>query len=107
MVEWSITAVLKTVDLRGSGGSNPSSSALSQNSLDNLLIFSMLFYFMAFCIGRFSDGFNPNMHVNEFQYQGKLVIALDEASDFYRIYFVKAGRVELQRSNVGCYGSKR
>ena len=27
MVEWSITAVLKTVDLRGSGGSNPSLSA--------------------------------------------------------------------------------
>ena len=41
------------------------------------------------------------MHVNGFQYQGKLVIALDEAYDFYRIYFVKAGRMELQRSNVG------
>ena len=41
------------------------------------------------------------MHVNGFQYQGKLLIALDEASDFYRIYFVKAGRMELQRSNVG------
>jgi hypothetical protein len=27
MAEWSIAAVLKTVDLRGSGGSNPSSSA--------------------------------------------------------------------------------
>ena len=27
MVEWSITAVLKTVELRGSGGSNPSLSA--------------------------------------------------------------------------------
>ena len=27
MAEWSIAAVLKTVDLRGSGGSNPSFSA--------------------------------------------------------------------------------
>ena len=27
MAEWSIAAVLKTVDLHGSGGSNPSSSA--------------------------------------------------------------------------------
>ena len=27
MAEWSIAAVLKTVDLRGSGGSNPSLSA--------------------------------------------------------------------------------
>ena len=29
MAEWSIAAVLKTVDLHGSGGSNPSLSALS------------------------------------------------------------------------------
>ena len=29
MAEWSIAAVLKTVDLRGSGGSNPSLSAKS------------------------------------------------------------------------------
>ena len=28
MVEWSITAVLKTAALRGAGGSNPSLSAL-------------------------------------------------------------------------------
>ena len=28
MVEWSITTVLKTVALRGAGGSNPSLSAL-------------------------------------------------------------------------------
>ena len=27
MVEWSITVVLKTIELRGSGGSNPSLSA--------------------------------------------------------------------------------
>ena len=29
VAEWSIAAVLKTVDLHGSGGSNPSLSALS------------------------------------------------------------------------------
>lgn len=33
MAEWSIAAVLKTVDLKGSGGSNPSLSAdLLRNS---------------------------------------------------------------------------
>ena len=34
MAEWSIAAVLKTVELRGSGGSNPSLSAL--NSLQGV-----------------------------------------------------------------------
>ena len=32
MAEWSIAAVLKTVELRGSGGSNPSLSAKSKRS---------------------------------------------------------------------------
>ena len=31
VVEWSITAVLKTAVLRGTGGSNPSLSALGEN----------------------------------------------------------------------------
>ncbi len=31
MAEWSIAAVLKTVELRGSGGSNPSLSARSDD----------------------------------------------------------------------------
>ena len=31
MVEWSITTVLKTVVLRGTGGSNPSLSADTEN----------------------------------------------------------------------------
>ena len=35
MAEWSIAAVLKTVELRGSGGSNPSLSAIN---LDNQLV---------------------------------------------------------------------
>ena len=34
MVEWSITAVLKTAVLRGTGGSNPSLSAESCKSKD-------------------------------------------------------------------------
>ena len=32
MAEWSIAAVLKTVDLHGSGGSNPSLSAKGQTN---------------------------------------------------------------------------
>ena len=40
MVEWSITAVLKTAVLRGTGGSNPSLSALR-----SLLISAGFFYF--------------------------------------------------------------
>ncbi len=32
MAEWSIAAVLKTVDLHGSGGSNPSLSADDQGT---------------------------------------------------------------------------
>ena len=35
MAEWSIAAVLKTVELRGSGGSNPSLSANKLKSLNN------------------------------------------------------------------------
>ena len=40
MAEWSNAAVLKTVDLHGSGGSNPSLSA--QSSRDTALFFVML-----------------------------------------------------------------
>ena len=41
MVEWSITTVLKTVVLRGTGGSNPS---LSAKNLKNLLNFRGFFF---------------------------------------------------------------
>ena len=34
MAEWSIAAVLKTVELRGSGGSNPSLSAMKSMGYD-------------------------------------------------------------------------
>ena len=46
MVEWSITTVLKTVVLRGTGGSNPS---LSAKNLRNLLIFSGFLSFYKNC----------------------------------------------------------
>ena len=42
MVEWSITAVLKTAVLRGTGGSNPSLSANKKNSLN----FSEFFFWV-------------------------------------------------------------
>ena len=35
MAEWSIAAVLKTVDLQGFGGSNPSLSAIHRGGLGN------------------------------------------------------------------------
>ena len=38
VVEWSITAVLKTVELRGSGGSNPSLSAKHENKSASSLL---------------------------------------------------------------------
>ena len=37
MAEWSIAAVLKTVELQGSGGSNPSPSAKQENRVANLI----------------------------------------------------------------------
>jgi hypothetical protein len=40
LAEWSIAAVLKTVEPRGSGGSNPSLSA------EKVLYLQDLFYFM-------------------------------------------------------------
>ena len=42
MAEWSNAAVLKTVDLHGSGGSNPSLSAKVQKKQPNL--FELLFW---------------------------------------------------------------
>ena len=45
VVEWSITAVLKTVELRGSGGSNPSLSAnKTKTALSLLKWLFFLFY---------------------------------------------------------------
>ena len=48
MVEWSITAVLKTAVLRGTGGSNPSLSAENESSnkkvLDYQLVEDFFFY---------------------------------------------------------------
>ena len=44
MVEWSITAVLKTAALRGAGGSNPSLSAKSLVHAKLFFVFLLLFY---------------------------------------------------------------
>ena len=48
VAEWSIAAVLKTVELRGSGGSNPSLSAENESSnkkvLDYQLVKDFFFY---------------------------------------------------------------
>ena len=44
MAEWSIAAVLKTVVLRGTGGSNPSLSAKRCKSNDFHLFFYIHFY---------------------------------------------------------------
>ena len=46
MAEWSIAAVLKTVDLQGSGGSNPSLSATrEENLLKPFIIYHERFLF--------------------------------------------------------------
>ena len=42
LAEWSIAAVLKTVEPKGSGGSNPSLSAIIQ--LSYVLLLSIIFY---------------------------------------------------------------
>ncbi len=46
MAEWSIAAVLKTVELRGSGGSNPS---LSANNYKSLIIERLSGFFFEGC----------------------------------------------------------
>ena len=44
MAEWSIAAVLKTVELRGSGGSNPSLSAKERSKKMSMIRHLFLFY---------------------------------------------------------------
>ena len=44
MAEWSIAAVLKTVELRGSGGSNPSLSATKKKFRQTTAISGRLFF---------------------------------------------------------------
>ena len=46
VVEWSITAVLKTVELKGSGGSNPSLSAKGCRKVAEL---ARAAFFVSFC----------------------------------------------------------
>ena len=49
MAEWSNAAVLKTVDLHGSGGSNPSLSAKNEKSITDVVLF-------LFCVARKTSG---------------------------------------------------
>ena len=50
MAEWSIAAVLKTVELRGSGGSNPSLSAKHINSHGVSIAKAMLILFSSHAV---------------------------------------------------------
>ena len=63
VVEWSITAVLKTVELKGSGGSNPSLSAKEkENQLSSELDADFLFLLQrpaAGGAGMWANGPNP------------------------------------------------
>ena len=54
MAEWSIAAVLKTVVLRGTGGSNPSLSAASGNSATRIL--RVFFFDKRSLVNVFTDG---------------------------------------------------
>ena len=61
MAEWSIAAVLKTVVLRGTGGSNPSLSAKKQIEGSNLFEFFYLFFLLGGSRQR-GDGYvNPSL----------------------------------------------
>ena len=64
MVEWSITAVLKTVELKGSGGSNPSLSAKENKKISVELARTLIFCFhlqrpAAGGAGMWANGPNP------------------------------------------------
>ena len=61
VVEWSITAVLKTAVLRGTGGSNPSLSATKTYKMMN---FNLVGFF---CVQKSA----PKMHRFEVQYTPK------------------------------------
>ena len=50
MAEWSIAAVLKTVELRGSGGSNPSLSA-TKRIFRQTIALERLSFFVPACYG--------------------------------------------------------
>ena len=61
MAEWSIAAVLKTVDPHGSGGSNPSLSAENQKTIK---ISKLQNKFAGFLF------FNPSGQESQFRIQG-------------------------------------
>ena len=49
VAEWSIAAVLKTVELRGSGGSNPSLSAQKTKNIRSAIALLMFFMSISKC----------------------------------------------------------
>ena len=58
MAEWSIAAVLKTVEVRASGGSNPSLSAENESSNKEILNYQLVKDFFFYTIYRSNDGFD-------------------------------------------------
>ena len=52
MAEWSIAAVLKTVELRGSGGSNPSLSAEKKGCKSQAICTLLLYTYYSLCLSR-------------------------------------------------------
>ena len=58
VAEWSIAAVLKTVELRGSGGSNPSLSAENESSNKKVLDYQLVKDFFFYTIYSSNAGFD-------------------------------------------------
>ena len=58
MAEWSNAAVLKTVDLNGFGGSNPSLSAENESSNKEILNYQLVKDFFFYTIYSSNDGFD-------------------------------------------------
>ena len=61
MAEWSIAAVLKTVELRGSGGSNPSLSAENESSNKKVLDYQLVKDFFFYTKYSSNDGFDGSV----------------------------------------------
>ena len=85
MAEWSIAAVLKTVELRGSGGSNPSLSAKKWCRADDLNKSSVLFLCLCLCA-------SPR-HSTKQNRHGRLLCILGRA--WHCLLKVGVARIEL------------
>ena len=65
MVEWSITTVLKTVVLRGTGGSNPSLSATESYKSKDFQDFFRLSSYLVWVGVKFSNAKEEELLVND------------------------------------------